>query len=221
MNMDKELFNKVKYYLEKGNSVKVQFYEFHKGCDITMNKEDYFDDYDFFKEKYGEWWWFGGLREKLISLDAYSDGVEVEFNLDGENIISNLVLYSSDNSVSADWDKHYKGEVITDLVISSIKKYLKVSDDKIDREMLYLKLSYENGILSDIIFYYDDKEFSLSNLSDEKEIKSEISKILSDWSGPFFGRDFDDIRSSIHIDMDDEYFNCNDKVYYSFEIKPS
>ena len=220
--MNKKLFDKVKNYLIKGNSVKVEFGEHHKGCDISIYKKDYLDDYDFFYEQYGEWWYEdGGLREKLAEFDAYSGSIEVEFKLDGENIISNLVLYSSDNEGGADWDKHYKGEVITDLVISSVKKYLMISEDKFDEEMIYLSLSYDEGVLSEVKFNYDDKDFSLRNLSEDKEIESEISNILSDWRGPFFGLDFDDIRCSIYIDMYDENFNCTDIVDYSFEIKPS
>ena len=51
--MNKELFDKVKSYLEKGKSVKVEFSEHHKGCDISINKQDYLDDYDFFYEQFG------------------------------------------------------------------------------------------------------------------------------------------------------------------------
>ncbi|MDB4673888.1 hypothetical protein OAF04_00030 [Flavobacteriaceae bacterium] len=220
--MKKKLFDKVKNYLEKGISVKVEFIPHHKGCDISINKEDYLDDYDFFYEQYGEWWYEEkGLMEKLTEFDAYSESVEVEFKLDGENIISNLVLSNSDNGVGTDWDKHYKGEVITNLVISSIKKHLNLTDEEIDEELIYLSLSYDEGVLSEVKFNYDDKEFSLRDLSEDKEIESEISNILSDWSGPFFGQDFDDIRCSIYINMYDENFNCTDIVDYSFEIKPS
>lgn len=220
--MNKELFDKVKSYLERGNFVKVEFSPHHKGCDISINEEDYSDDYDFFYDQYGEWWYEeNGLSAKLEEFEAYSDSVEVEFKLDGENIISNLVLSSSDNYGLADWDKHYKGEVITDSVISSIKKYLKISEDEIDEEMIYLSLSYDEGVLSEVKFNYDDKDFSLRDLSEYKEIESEISKILSDWHGPFFGQDFDDRRCLIHIDMYDENFNCTDIVDYSFEIKSS
>ena len=220
--MKKELFNKVKTYLKKGKSVKVEFSPHHKGCDCLINKQDYLDDYDFFYEQYGEWWYQeNGLEERLANFDAYSDTVEVEFKLDEEKIISNLVLYSSDNSSMADWDKHYKGEVLTELVISSIEKYLKLNEDEIDEEMIYLSLSYDEGVLSEVKFNYDDKDFSLRDLSESKEIESEISKILSDWIGPFFGQDFDDRRCSIYIDMYDENFNCTDIVDYSFEIKPS
>lgn len=220
--MNKELFDKVKSYLERGNSLKVVFSPHHKGCDIIINKEDYSDDYDFFYDQYGEWWYEeNGLEEKLVSLEAFSDSIEVEFKLDGEKIISNLVLYTSDNGTMGGWEGHSKEEVLSDIVISSIKKYLKISDDEIDEEMIYLKLSYYDGILSDVKFNYHDKEFSLSNLSDEKEIKSEISNILSDWSGPFSGQDFNDRRCSIYIELYDEYFNCTDIVDYSFEIKSS
>ena len=220
--MNEKLFDKVKTYLEKGKSVKVEFSEHHKGCDISISKQDYLDDYDFFYEQFGEWWYEdNGLREKLASSDSYADSIEVEFKLVGQNIISNLILYSSDNSYLSDWPKHYKGEVLNEIVISSIEKYLKINEDEIDEEMIYLSLSYDEGVLSEVKFNYDGKDFSLRDLSEYKEIESEISKILSDWIGPFWGQDFDDKRCSIHIDMYDEYFNCTDIVDYSFEIKPS
>ena len=161
------------------------------------------------------------MREKLASSDSYADSIEVEFKLEGKKIISILVLYSSDHNYLADWPKHYKGEVLTELVISSIEEYLKIIEDEIDEEMIYLSLSYDEGVLSEVKFNYDDKDFSLRDLSESNEIESEISKILSDWIGPFFGQDFDDRRCSIHIDMYDENFNCTDIVDYSFEIKPS
>ena len=220
--MNKELFYKVKSYLKRGDSVKVEFSPHHKGCDISINKNNYSNDYNFFYDKYLEWWYENdGLSDILSNLDAYSDSIEVEFKLDGENIISNLVLYSSDNSSLSDWDKHYKGEVITDLVISSIKKHLNLTDEEIDVELIYFSLSYDEDVLSEVKFNYDDKDFSLRDLSEYKEIESEISKILSDWYGPFWGQDFDNRRCSIHIDMYDENFNCTDIVDYSFEIKPS
>lgn len=218
--MNKKLFDKIRTYLQKGDSVLVEFCPHHKGCDVYIKKEDYLNDYDFFDEQFGEWWYEdGGLLEELGAYDAYSESVEVEFFLDKEKIISKLVLYSSDYHSGDYYDRHRKEEILTDKVVSSIKKFLNFNE--IDREMIFLDFSYNEGILSDTQFSYDDKTFNLSELHNAEDLKSEMSDILSGWCGPFYGTNYDDFKSSISIELGDENFVCTDIVEYSFEIESS
>ena len=64
--MNKELFNKIKSYLEKQKPVKVEFGPHHKGCDVIIYKKDYLSDYDFFETILSK----GIISKKSINEDV-------------------------------------------------------------------------------------------------------------------------------------------------------
>lgn len=218
--MNKELFNKIKSYLEKQKPVKVEFGPHHKGCDVMICKKDYSSDYDFFDHKYADWWYEdNGLEEMLQDNDAYADTIMVEFKLDPKNITANVTLCFSDNSIFGEWDKHSKSEIITPLVVSTLKKHLNISDDEFNDEVIEFDIEFNDEVFDVFEIYYGyNQKIGLSKVEKET-LKKEILSIIKDWTGPFWGINAEYNNCHIIINKGEEVFNCTDVVVYNFKIE--
>jgi hypothetical protein len=214
--MNIKLFNKIKRYLDIGKPVEVSFYPNHKGCEIFLEKNNYLDDFNFFNDHFGDWW-YNGLCDMLISNDAYGDGIEVEFKLNDKSLLANIVLDCSDSSSLYGDTQHNKNEVVTPLLVATLINKLKLSESIFDEELIEFNIDY-NGGFSVFEIYYNDKKIKLIK-SEIEILKNEISKIIDDWTGPFSGENELNHEVNISINPYDE-FSCTDIVNFCFKIKP-
>lgn len=213
--MDLELFNKIKSYLEQGNSVEVDFSPHHKGCDISIDRNRYQDDIDFFYDHFSNWW-YDDLCHMLTANDAYGDSIQVDFELEDKCFLANVTLNCSDDSYSYGGEQHNKSEIITPLIVSTLINTLKLSESAFDEDLIEFNIDYSKRF--DVFeIFYNDQKIKLTK-SETEFIKNEISKIIENWSGTFFGED--EIAHELNIFIDPyTNFICTDTVMYRFEIE--
>lgn len=215
--MNIKLFNKIKSYLEQGNSVEVYFGPHHKGCDVTIDKNKYQDDYNFFDDHFGTWWYDdNGLCDMLNANDAYGDSIEVKFELNDKSLLANVTLNCSDSSSLWGDTQHNKSEITTALIVSTLTNKLKLSESIFDEELIEFNIDY-SGRFDVFEIFYDEQKIKLTN-SETEVLKSEISKIIEDWAGPFFGEN--ELGHEINICIEPyANFSCTDMVMYRFKIE--
>ena len=221
--MNSELYKKIKSYLESGESVAVNIFHHHKGNELFLDKDNYQTDYDFFREQFDEWWdGENGFLQVLIENEAYADSVNVRFELDGKSLLANINFTCSDINDYAE-PEHYKDEIITPLLRSTLENKIKLGESIFDEENIEFYIEYDNGSFRIFqIFYrdpvtFDDQKIKLTK-SETEILKKEISGIIDDWSGPFFGSN--ELSREVTISIEPECaFNCTDFVNYSFKIE--
>lgn len=215
--MQQLLLNKIKSYLEKGKNVEFSISVVTKGVEIHLEKNNFLDDYDFFKENFGTWW-YEGLCEMLISNDAYCDSADVQFELKRATLFANVSSFYDDAYFLADYPRHNKYEIITPLLVSKLTDHTGLNESTFDEELVAFDIDYD-GTFNNFEIFYNDKKLILS-ASDIKTLENEVSLIIQDWSGHFWGKNELELEVRITLNSYDEEFSCEDTVYYKFEIEP-
>lgn len=214
VKMKTELFDKIQSYLKADKLVSVDFYPDYKGCDILYGKDVYSTDIEFFDTKFGEWF-YEELVELLIDNDVDSESITVKFTLNKDSLAAGVTLICSDNHYNVVDEPHYKDEIITPLLISTITNHLKLNEQDFDKELIDFEIEYDEKF--DVFkIYYDNKRLVI-NKTDTKKLQYEVEGIISGWTGPFFGKNEISHRTTVVMDRD-ELFNCTDIVNYELEV---
>ena len=216
--MKKDLSDKIKFYLRKNNSIEVSFCPHHKGCDITLEKNKYLLDFDFFYNHFQSWW-YDELCDLLMANDVYADSIDVEFELNEELLLANVILNSSDGYYCSDKEQHSKNEIVTPLLVSTLINHLKLSEPIFHEELIEFQIAYD-GTFNLFNIYYDDEKIKLNKKETDK-LQLETATITSDWTGTFFGENESNHTVYITIEPYDDLFECTDIVNYQFEIDPN
>src|SRR5690554_4221053 len=194
VKMKKELFDKIKSYLIASKDVIVSFYPNHKGCDILLDKNDYSTDVEFFDDKF-ETWFYEELVELLIDNDVDSESITVKFTLNKDSFAAGVTLLCSDKRYYDIEEPHYKDEIITPLLISTITNHLKLNEQDFDKELIDFEIEYDEKF--DVFkIYYDNKRLVI-NKTDTKKLQREVEGIIFDWTGPFFGKNESSHRTKV------------------------
>jgi hypothetical protein len=211
------LIDKIKSYLSTNRSVTVDYTPIHKGCDICLDKDHFLDDYDFYREHFGNWY-YEELSDFLASNGAFGDSIFVDFTLLGDFLIANITLFCSDDSYNNDWgERHTKDEILTPTIVDAMIKHLKLDQSAFDEELISFNLVFDTDF-QEFEVYYDDESLILSS-SENDFIKSEIKQVISGWDGPFFGDDFSDLKTEITIERGSDEFVCSNTAEYEYKIE--
>lgn len=213
--MEKELFNKIKFYLNKNQPVKVSFSPIPKGCDVTLNDDYNIANFSIDQDDF-ETWWDDELSDLLTRNFAFGDSIDVEFKLNGESLFAYTNLNCSDAYFLSDCDQHSKDKILTPILTKTIMNHLNLNESDFDEDLVQFNLVYD-GEFQNFDIYYDDEVVEL-NSTVESALKLEVQNIISTWRGTFGGVNYSNYEYLITLEQDCD-FDCTDMVSYKFEIE--
>lgn len=209
--MNKQLFDKINSYITNNSTVAVNYGPHHKGCDISMDKNHFLEDYDFFHDQLSNWW-YEDLSDWLISNDAFGENIGVRFfNID-YFLWAEISISCSDYYTDC---HHYKEEVITPAIVNAIKVFSRVNENDFNEDLIEFDFYFDGDFQSFLVYYADD----LLELDDStlEVIKLEVCDIIRNWYGGFFGSNRFVFQTSIQIDPGG-YFCCTDHASCNLKI---
>jgi len=180
--MKRDLYNKIAEYLKKGHKVSVNFYPYHKGCDVRIISDlKKIENSKELKDEFLDWWYEELLEGILIPNDVLGGG-KFKFVIDQEALFVNSTIKINEDESTE----------LTDFIDQSILDWLKIKSDNLiqKKEYLCFEFDYTNEnstpiFKNFILSYYLEgkdkyKKITLSK-ADINTLKEIIDNIIQKW----------------------------------------